>query len=130
MKKTAAIFAMFSMMLFTVINCKAQDKGNFKNSTPEQRAEMQTKWLKTKLELNEEQTTKVSAINLKYAKEMEPVIKGEGGKLARFKKAKSINDKKEAEYKPVFTTEQYEKYQKIKAEMRDEMKERMQERKN
>jgi predicted fused transcriptional regulator/phosphomethylpyrimidine kinase len=117
------------MMLFSVACVQAQDEKDFKNTTPEQRAQVQTSLLKSKLQLNDDQTAKVSAINLKYAKEMEPVLKGSGGKFAKLKEAKKINEKKEAEYKQVLTPEQFTKYEQVKSEMKEEMKQKMKDRK-
>ncbi|RXK81445.1 hypothetical protein [Filimonas effusa] len=123
--KIAALF--ICCLMLSVMYVHAQDLGN---STPEERAAMQTEWLKTKLSLSSEQETKVNEINLKYAREMDPVLKGSGGKLAKLKKAKAINDKKEAEYKTVFSSEQFATYQKLKSDMKDQMKAKMKERKN
>lgn len=130
MKKNLVHIVFFCAMLFSVACVQAQDEGGMKNSTPEQRAEMQTKWLKSKLQLNEDQTTKISAINLKYAKEMDPVLKGSGGKLAKLKQAKKINGQKEGEYKQVLTKEQFATYEQVKNDMKEEMKQRMKDRKN
>lgn len=129
MKIKTGLLALFCSMLFSVACVQAQDEKDFKNSTPEQRAQMQTTWLKSKLQLNDDQTAKVSAINLKYAKQIEPVLKGSGGKLAKLKQAKKINEEKEAEYKTVFTPEQFTKYEQVKSEMKEEMKQRMKDRK-
>ena len=105
----------------------AQD--GMKQSTPEKRAQMQTDYLKNQLQLDDAQTQKIGAINLKYARQMDPVLKGDGSKLSRLRTAKKINSQKEAEYREVLSKEQFEKYQTVKEEMKDKMKEKMQERK-
>ena len=105
----------------------AQD--GMKQSTPEKRAEMQTTYLKNQLQLDDAQTQKIGAINLKYAQQMDPVLKGNGGKLSKLRTAKKINSQKEAEYREVLSKEQFAKYQEVKEEMKDKMKEKMQERK-
>jgi methionine-rich copper-binding protein CopC len=105
----------------------AQD--GMKQSTPEKRAQMQTDYLKTQLQLDDAQTQKIGAINLKYAQQMDPVLKGNGSKLSKLRTAKKINSQKEAEYREVLSKEQFEKYQAVKEEMKDKMKEKMQERK-
>jgi hypothetical protein len=118
------------VLLAVLLSCtlvQAQAPEEFKNTTPEQRAKLQTDLMKTKLQLNEEQTTKVGAINLKYAKQMEPVIKGSGGKLAKFREAKKVNEQKEAELKQVLTTEQFNTYEKAKEDMKEEMKKKAKE---
>ena len=98
-------------------------------STPEKRAEMQTTYLKNQLQLDDAQTQKIGAINLKYARQMDPVLKGNSGKLSKLRTAKKINSQKEAEYREVLSKEQFAKYQEVKEEMKDKMKEKMQERK-
>lgn len=120
------------LLLVTLLCCtlvQAQESEEFKNTTPEQRAKVQTDLLKSRLQLNEEQTTKVAAINLKYAKQMEPVIKNSGGKLAKFREAKKINEQKEGELKQVLTTEQFSTYEKAKEAMKEEMKKKIKEKK-
>lgn len=107
---------------------QAQSKDDFKQSTPEQRAKAQTEYLKTNLQLDDQQTQKIAEINLKYAQKMEPVIKGSGGKLSKMKTAKNINAQKEAEYKQVFTSDQYKKYAELKDDMKDRVKEKMKQR--
>lgn len=102
---------------------------DLKQSTPEQRAKSQTEYLKTNLQLDDQQTQQVADINLKYAQKMESVIKGGSGKFAKMKAAKNINAQKEAEYKQVLTNEQYKKYAELKAEMKGKMKENMKQRK-
>lgn len=123
MKQISILFVALCIAMCTV---NAQEKGK---ATPEERAAMQTEWLKTKLSLNSDQEAKISTINLKYAREMDPVLKGSDGKFAKLKKAKAVNEKKEAEYKAVLTSDQYATYQQMKSELKDEMKSRMKSRK-
>lgn len=129
MKKYIHYLLVCVAMLVGTANLQAQSMEDFKNTTPEQRAQVQTNLMKTKLQLSEEQTTKVAAINLKYAQKMEPVIKGDGGKLAKFREVKKINEQKDGELKQVFTEEQYATYEKAKEQMKEEMKKKIQEKK-
>ncbi len=103
---------------------QAQSREDLKQSTPEQRAQLQTEYLKNNLHLDEQQTQKVADINLKSAQKMESVLKGSGGKLSKMKTAKNINKEKEAGYKEVLTSEQYKQYQELKEEMKEKMKEK------
>jgi parvulin-like peptidyl-prolyl isomerase len=123
---TALFFCLFLLFGFAV---QAQSMEDFKHSTPEQRAQAQTEYLKTNLQLDDEQTQKVADINLKYAQKMESVIKGGSGRLAKMKAAKNINGQKEAEYKQVFTSDQYKKYGELKEDMKDNAKKKMKQRK-
>jgi hypothetical protein len=114
---------------------KAQDQKQqmaemVKNSTPEQRAKMQTQMMKTKLNLDSLTGLKVYNVNLKAAQKMEPLLKGDGGgKLAMFRQMKSIDADKDKEFKAILTPDQYKAYEAAKEEMKEKMKEKMQERK-
>lgn len=104
----------------------AQDKADMiKNSTPEQRAKMQTSIMKAKLQLDTVQVVKVQAINLTAAQKMEPLLKGDGGKLAKFRQMKEIDSAKDKDLKNVLTPEQYKLYEAAKEEMKEKMKERL-----
>jgi len=99
------------------------------SSTPEERANKLTGWMKTNLQLNDDQVNRVQTINLKYANKTQEL---QGGSMSRKEKMKTLkeNDKaKDAELKTVFTTDQYNSYQEKKDEIRKQMKERMREKK-
>lgn len=128
MKKWSC-YLLLAIITLLSVTAKAQTPEDFKNTTPGQRAQWQTDLMKNKLQLTDNQTPQVAAINLKYAKQMEPVIKGDGGKLAKFREAKRINEAKDADLKKVFTTDQYAKWEQAKEEMKEAMKKKMQEHK-
>jgi methionine-rich copper-binding protein CopC len=128
MKRTMArlVFVVFLSLGFAA---QAQSREDLKQSTPEQRAQLQTEYLKNNLHLDEQQTQKVADINLKSAQKMESVLNGSGGKLSKMKTAKNINKEKEAGYKEVLTSEQYKQYQELKEDMKEKMKERRKQKK-
>lgn len=97
------------------------------NTTPEQRAKALTEIMKAKLGLNPEQTEKMAALNLKYAQQMDPVIKGSGGKIMKAMEMRQINEKKEAELQTMLSPDQFAKYQASKEEMREKFEEKMEE---
>ena len=99
-----------------------------KNTTPEERARAQTEMMKSNLALTSEQTPKIAAINQKYAKEMDPVIKGSEGTLMKVRHMKQIDGKKEAELKQVLSPDQFQKYVAPKEEMREQFEEKMEKR--
>ena len=104
----------------------AQDKADMlKNSTPEQRAKVQTALMKAKLQLDTVQTAKVQAINLAAAQKMEPLLKSDGGKLAKFRQLKEIDNTKDKDLKKVLTPDQYKQYEAAKEEMKEKMKEHL-----
>jgi hypothetical protein len=55
--------------------------------------------MKAKLGLTDEQAPKIGAINLKYAEQMEPMIKGTEGPLMKMRAARNLEEQKEGELK-------------------------------
>jgi len=128
--KTKAITLLTSCFAFALIflsqTANAQNGADaFKNSTPEQRALMQTTMMKTKLKLDTIQVTKVQAINLKYAQKLDPILKGDGSKFSKFKELRSIQKDKDADLKGVLTADQFKQYQAMEEEMKAKVKEKM-----
>jgi hypothetical protein len=99
------------------------------NRTPEERARIQTEWMKQTLKLDETQLTKIEPLNLKYAKKMEE-IKSIPSKMDKLKKAKSIMDEKDKELKKILNKDQFDVYLEKREELKDKMKETAQERRN
>jgi len=128
--KTIAGLCLLFLTFAVSMHAHAQDRADMlKNSTPEQRAKMQTSMMKTKLQLDTIQVVKVQAINLAAAQKMEPLLKGDGGKLARFRQVREIESTRDKDLKKVLTDDQYKQYEAAKEEMKEKMKERMQEKK-
>ena len=123
--RTAIALAALGLALCAMTpSARAQQQlEKLKDTTPAERAAALTETMNTKLALTPDQTPKVSAINLKYAKEMEPVIKGSDGSLMKVRKARRINSAKEAELKGVLTPDQFQKYLASKEEMREKVEE-------
>lgn len=104
----------------------AQDE-DFKNSTPEERAEFQTEWMKSALSLDSVVIPSVYSINLKYSKKMQSIMNSGGTKIQKYREFKTFSDAKDAELKNIFTKDQYKIYQQRKEEMKQKVKERIQE---
>ena len=102
----------------------AQDTKEMMKKTPEERAQFQTQWMQNQLGLNSDQVSRISAVNLKYAKINEPVLKGSDGKFSKLKQLKANQKSKERELKGVFTPEQFTRYLSVQDEMKDKMKNR------
>jgi len=102
-----------------------------KNSTPEQRANLQTKMMTTKLSLDTVTSQKVYAINLKANQKLDPILKSDmtTGRFAKLRQMKGIDDDKDKELKSALTADQYKQYEAMKEEMKEKMKEKMQEKK-
>lgn len=96
--------------------------------TPEERAQMQTEWMKENLQLNDSQLVKVEALNLEYALKMEKV-KGIDGNLSKLKAAGKTSEEKDEKLKKLLSEEQFEFYLDKRKEMRKKAKEMANERK-
>ena len=126
MKRVSVSTYLLTGLLFVVHIIYAQKKTS---STAEQRASKLTQWMKTNLQLNDDQATQVQTINLKYANKTQGL---QTQSLSRKQKMQTLkeNDKaKDAELKTVLTHDQYNSYQAKKDEVRKQMKERMREKK-
>jgi hypothetical protein len=130
MKKTSIQKRAFSMvaLVFMLVAqlATAQDVSAIQHKTPEERAQMQTKIMKSKLSLDSLQATKVQAINLKYALKTDPILKSDAGKFKKLKKIKALQEEKDDELKQVLTADQFKQYQALKERLKEKIKERKQ----
>ena len=115
-----------TLLFLVTITLNAQD-GTFKNSTPEERAEFQTEWMKTELSLDSTVVPTVYDINLKYSKKNQTVMNSSSSRMQKYQQLKDSSESKDSELKKVFTKEQYKLYQQRKEEMKEKMKQRIQE---
>ena len=96
-----------------------------KQSTPQERAKIQTDMMKAKLGLSADQLTKVAAINEKYAQQMQPIIQSSEGPFMRMRQMREVSTAKEAELKGVLSPDQFQKYLAEKEEMKEKFEERL-----
>ncbi len=89
--------------------------------TPEERAQMQTEWMKVNLKLNNSQLVRIDAINIEYAQKMEKV-KDIDGKSNKLKAAKKISEEKDEKLKQLLNEEQFQLYLDHKKELRKNAK--------
>jgi hypothetical protein len=108
------------LVWFTLPAANAQDA--LKQSTPEQRAQLQTGMMKTKLKLDSTQAKKVQAINLKYAQQLDPIIKSDSRSFKTLMRARSIQKDKDAELRTTLNEAQYKQYDDMKDEMKEKVK--------
>ena len=94
-------------------------------STPEQRAKFQTEFMKDRLSLTSEQLPKVSALNLKYAQEMDPVLKSQDRPLMRMRSMQAIQQRKDAELATLLTPDQNQRYLASKEELREKLEQKV-----
>lgn len=99
--------------------------------TADQKKELESRFeqYKAKLGLTPDQQTKVKAIDSTYFVGLKDLKQSSDGKLAKFRKFKSLSSAKDTQMKGVLNAQQFEEYQQFKSEMRSEMAE-MKARKN
>ena len=111
-------------LLFGIPRAFAQ-LNELKNTTPEERASLQTELMKSMLTLTPEQTQPVADLNLKYANRMEPIIKGSSSSLTKMFEMRKINNEKETELKRILSLQQWEKFDASRDEMRKQFEDRI-----
>ncbi|QGY46452.1 hypothetical protein GM418_23145 [Maribellus comscasis] len=90
--------------------------------SPEERAQIQTEWMKETLQLNAGQVSKVDSLNLEYALKMEKV-KSVQGRISQLKEAREISEEKDGKLKQMMDEGQFETYLKKRKELRKKMNE-------
>lgn len=121
---TKHAFVALAALFFLAGTAMAQDS----LKTAEGRAKATSQKMKTKLNLSDDQYNKVYEINLKYAKQNETIMQGSEDRMEKFKTMRKQNEEKDKEFKAVLTKEQYEEYEKIQKEMRQEAMDKMKDR--
>lgn len=120
MNRRTPIRTLMLVMLLCVASVAGADMmADLAKTTPQERAGIQTAFLKDKLGLSPEETAKVEAINLKYAEKAEPVIKGSDGPFSRMRQMKEIQSEKDADMKTALTPAQYQAYDAAKDELKE-----------
>jgi murein L,D-transpeptidase YcbB/YkuD len=96
-------------------------------TTPEERAQMQTDYMKETLSLKEDQEAKVHGVNVKYAEKMQEAYEAPTKKQQKAQTMKRINSEKEAELKLLLSADQYATYEKNKEAMKEKITARIKE---
>lgn len=126
MKKVLVPLTVF--VLFSLVNTSVYSQQKDIPSASE-RATKLTDWMKTNLQLSDDQLPKVQDINMKYANKMEELKNSAAGKRQKLMTLKDNDKAKDAELKQVFTDSQYKTYMTKKEELKKKMKEELKERK-
>lgn len=99
---------------------------------PARVAREMTARMETRLRLNAEQKARVEEINLRYtlqiATQMKSLAEGKGKKLPKARAIKQLQARKDGEMKGVLNEAQYKEYEAMRDEMRQMLRQRMQER--
>jgi len=122
---TSTLASIVTALLLSVAPGALAQMDQLKNTTPEQRAKLQTDLMKSKLALTPEQTATIGAMNEKYAQRMEPIIKGSEGPFTKMRQMKQVSEAKEAELKTILSPDQFQKYLAEKEEMREQFEEKL-----
>lgn len=123
-------FALGSLLaagLFASVGASAQGLDKLAGTTPEQRAGLQTMFMKSKLDLSAEQVPKVEAINLNYAQQMQPILESSERPLAKMGETRRIQQAKDAELQQLLSKQQYAAYLAAKEEMREQVEQKLME---
>lgn len=105
----AACLVVFAALI-GVSAAQADDASGLRATTPEERAAYQTHLMTGMLALTPEQVERVGAVNLEYARQLDPLLKGDQSRYERYKKATPILDAKDAAIEPLLSADQYRKY--------------------
>jgi hypothetical protein len=93
------------------------------NSTPEERARQQTQQLKQTLALTADQETAVAAINLTYARQMQPLIDNGPRNQETMQQVRRIRAAKDQQLLRVLNEQQRKEYEAQNEERRDRIME-------
>ena len=114
--KKSLVLLLASLFVFSV---SAQRPDRNSKMTPEDRAAKQTEMMNKQLDLTADQQAKIQAINLKYSQQMAAQrSQATEDRQQNMENMKTQMEARNAEIKQVLTPEQFEKWQTIRNEMR------------
>ncbi len=116
MKKSIAFFV--AGLLSITLTFAQNDQGR----SPEERAQRQTEQLTKQLNLSTEQAEKVKALSDDRMKQMQE-MRASGARPDR-QKMQELQENYEAKLKPILSTEQWTKYEKMREEQGSRMRDR------
>ena len=119
------VATVLSIALLIGVLANAQDK---QIPPAADRAAKLTEWMKTNLQLTDEQLPKVQDINLKYANKADALRNSSAGRRQKLQSLKADGKAKDGELKAILTPGQYESYEAKKAELQKQFKEKAKER--
>ncbi|TRX01621.1 hypothetical protein [Candidatus Methylobacter oryzae] len=116
MRLSPLTIALFFLLFIAKAN--AEDMSYLLNSTPTARAAAQTRFMKTKLNLSQDDVAKVQAINQQYAEKIEPILKGSSMVFFKMHDIKAILEQKDDDLRNVLTPGQFDVYANAKDELK------------
>ena len=119
-----------ALLLFGSATAHAQGQlDQLAKTTPEQRAKVQTMVMKEKLSLTDEQLPAVEKINLDTATAMQPVLESTDGPLIKMRKAKAVEEQRDAALQQTLQPAQYQQWLAEKEAIRQKAEEKVMEKK-
>lgn len=101
--------------------------GELERSSPEERAGIVTEWMKTNMGPDAEQLNRLDAVNLAYARKIQAVIDGAGGRIEKLREARRIDAEKDVELAKLLTEKQYRYYLDNREKLRAHVRKRLEE---
>lgn len=113
-----------SIFTLVILSCpvNADDMAYLVNSTPSQRADSQTRFMKNKLGLSDSKLAEVQAINLQFAEKADPIIKGSSMSLIKMNDMKNLQEQKDQALQQVLNEQQFQLYANSKDELKEAVK--------
>ena len=124
MKSNLSQLIMLLLLVFGNTSIYSQQK---EIPSASERATKLTDWMKTNLQLTDDQVPKVQDINMKYANKMDQLRSSSVGRRQKFDILKKDDQAKDAELKQVLTDSQYKTYMTKKEELKKKAKEELKE---
>jgi Spy/CpxP family protein refolding chaperone len=121
MKRITNIIVLLLLVTITATNASAQSK-----MTDEQKKEAKARYqeYKEKLNLTDDQSKKVDAINTTWFEGISALKNAEDTKMAKYKKLKSLNADRDKQMKEVLTKDQFKIYKQQQEERKEAFKQR------
>lgn len=113
--KTIKNLFLVALLLLATQNVFSQDSKS--------RAQKMTDKMKADLNLTDDQSVQVLPVNQVFVESMQEVRADDGGKLAKYQKFKTADEKRDGSLKEILTQEQYSLFIKQKEENREAMRE-------
>lgn len=113
----------FSLVLTAILSAGAFAQSKM---TDEQKKEAKARYeqYKQKLNLNDDQSKKVDAINTTYFEGIGELKNSNASKLSKYRKFKSLSSDRDKKMKAVLTKEQYKTYKEQQEQRKEEFKQR------
>ncbi len=119
----------FSLLVTTPCLAQSGAGGTFADSSPTERAQMQTEMMSEFLQLSDQKTAEVGMINLYYAEEIQTLQNSGKSRRKKFRAIKSLLAEKYKKIEQVLSQDQFNDYKNAQEEMRKKIKQKLAERK-